>query len=63
MRIWGKPLKSPKIGFGDFAWKVGEKLNTFLCGCVCVTVVTLVTWVRQPPDLSSNICPPKTFAI
>ena len=21
----GKPLKSPKIGFGDFAWKVGRK--------------------------------------
>ena len=21
----GKPLKSPKIGFGDFAWEVGRK--------------------------------------
>ena len=25
MRIWGKPLKSPKIGLGDFACKVVRK--------------------------------------
>ena len=29
-RIWEKnPLKSPKIGFGDFAWKVGRKKTPY----------------------------------
>ena len=35
----GKPLKSPKIGFGNFAWKVGQKtpkgfdVSTWPIGC------------------------------
>ena len=43
----GKPLKSPKIGFGHFAWKVGRKKHLKEARC-CMTPALIGVLEKLP---------------